>query len=122
MLRRKGTWKYEGSNHLELYLSKRHMGCIHPIKHEIKRVHIIWDAVGYGASLKVASRKLNTIGNMHGHSDVLNGADNLKRMRDDLHLTDAITNIFFGDSEASAAKIDEEEGHLIGRAAAQPSI
>ena len=62
--------------------------------------------MGDVASLKVARRKLNTIGNIHGNCDVLNGSKNLKLMRDDLQLTDAIAEIFHGDTEASAAKID----------------
>ena len=51
---------------------------------------------------------LNIIGNMHGHCDVLNGADNLKRRCYDLQLTDSIANIFYGDAEVSAAKREEE--------------
>ena len=69
------------------------MECIQPIEHELNRGHIIRNAVGDGAALKVARRKLNTIGNMHGHCAVLNGADNSKHMCDDLHLTDLIANI-----------------------------
>ena len=69
------------------------MECIQPTEHDLNRGHIIRDAVGDGASLKVARRKLNTIGNMHGHCTVLNGADNLKRMCDDLQLTDAIAKV-----------------------------
>ena len=91
---------------------------IQPTEHKINRRHIIRDAVGDGAALKVARGKLNTIGTMHGHCAVLNGAENLKRMRDDLQLTDAITDIFRGDAEASDAKREEEEGNIIGGAAA----
>ena len=93
MLVREGAWKYEGSNHIELFLGKRQMECIQPTKHKLKRGHIIRDAVGDGAELKVVRRKLNTIGNMHGHFSVLNSADNLKRIRDDLQITDAISDI-----------------------------
>jgi hypothetical protein len=69
--------------------------------------------LGDGAALKLAMRKLNTIGNMHGHCAVLNGADNLKRMCDDLQLTDAIAEISQGDAAANAVKKAEEEGDLI---------
>ena len=88
MLGREGAWKYEGFNHLDLSLGKKHMECIHPTKHKLKRGHIIWGAVGDGAALKVARGVLNTIRNMHRHCAMLNGAENLKRMRDDLQLTD----------------------------------
>ena len=88
MLGREGARKYEGSNHIELSLGKRQMECIQPTKHKLKRGHIIWDAVGDGAALKVARGVLNNIRNMHRHCDMLNGAENLKRMRDDLQLTD----------------------------------
>ena len=94
------------------------MECIHPTKHELKRGDIIRDAVGDGTSLKSARGKINTIGNMHGHCAVLNGAENFKRLRDDLHLTDAITNILRGDVESSASKIEEEEGNIIVGSAA----
>ena len=77
--------------------------------------------MGDGAALKVARRKQNTIGNMHGHCAVLNGAENLKRMRDDLQLTDAITNICRDYAEAIAAKRDEEEGNIIVEEAAAAS-
>ena len=72
--------------------------------------------MGDVASLKVARRKLNTIGNMHGNCDVLNGSKNLKHIRNDLQLTDAIAKIFHGDAEESASKREEEEGNLIGGA------
>ena len=118
MLGRAGERTYEGSKHLDLSLGKRQMECIQPSEHELKRGHIIRDAVGDGAALKVARRKLNTIGNMHGHCAVLNGAENLKRMRDDLQLTDAIAEISRGDAAANAVKKAEEEGNLIDGAAA----
>ena len=86
--RKEGARKYEGSNHIELSLGKRQMECIQPTKHKLKRGHIIWGAVGDGAALKVARGVLNTIRNMHRHCAMLNGAENLKRMRDDLQLTD----------------------------------
>ena len=70
------------------------------------------------AALKVVRRKLNTIGNMHGHCAVLNGAENLKRLRDDLQITDAIANIFRGEAEASDAKREEEEENIISGAVA----
>ena len=114
ILGRDGARNYEGSNHIELSLEKIQMECIQPTEHELKRGHIIWDAVGDCAALKVTRRKINTIGNMHGHYAVLNGAENFKRMCDDLHLTDAIAEICRGDAEASAAKREEEEGNLIG--------
>ena len=57
--------------------------------------------MGDGASLR---RNLSTIRNMHGHCDVLNGADNLKLMHDDMQFTYAIVKIFRGDSEESATK------------------
>ena len=60
--------------------------------------------MGDSAALKVTGSKLNTTGNMHGHFDVLNNANNLKRMRDHLQLTDTIAEIFHGDAEASSAK------------------
>ena len=60
--------------------------------------------MGDGEALKVAKRKLNTIGNMHGHCDVLNGAENLKRVHDDLQLTDAIAEMFRGDTAANAVE------------------
>ena len=74
------------------------MECIQPTKHDLNRGHIIRYSVGGGAALNVVRRKLSTIRNMHGHCAVLNGADNLKRMRDDLHITDATTKIFCGDT------------------------
>ena len=49
---------------------------------------------------------------------MLNVAENLKRMRDDLQLTDAITEISRGDASVNAAKKSEEEGNLIDGAAA----
>ena len=104
MLGREGTRKDEGSKLLELPPGNRYMECIQSTKHQLKRGHIIRDAVDDGAALKVTSRKLNTTGNMHGHCDVFNNANDLKRMRDYLQLTDAIADIFHGDSEASAAK------------------
>jgi hypothetical protein len=81
-----GAQTYKGSKHLDPSLGKRQMECIHPSEHDLKRGQIIRDGVGDGAALKVARRKLNTIGNMHGKFAVLNGADSLKRMRDDLQL------------------------------------
>ena len=84
MLRREGVRKYEGSNHLKLSLGKRYMECIQTTYHELKRGYIILYAVVDCAALKVARRKLNTISNMHGNCSMLNGAENLKSMRDDL--------------------------------------
>ena len=69
--------------------------------------------MGDGAALKVARMTLNTIGNMHGHCAVLNGAENLKRMRNDIQLTDAIAEISRGDAAANAVKKAEEEGNRI---------
>ena len=106
ILGREGVRNYERSNHLKLSLGKRQMECIQPIDHELMRGHIIRYYEGDSALLKVARRKLNTIGNIHGHYAVSNSAENLKLMRDDLQLTDAIAEIFHGDTEASAAKID----------------
>ena len=83
------------------------MECIQPTRNDLKRGHIIQDALGDGSALRVTRRKLNTIGNTHGHCDVLNGANNLKHTRDDLQLTDEISEIFHGDAEVSAAKIEE---------------
>ena len=117
ILGREGTQNYEGSNHLELSLGKRQMEYIWPTEQKLERGHIIRYSEGDGASLIVARKKLNTIGNMHGHCSLLNGADNLKCMRDDLQLTDAIADIFCGDAEASAAKREEESENLIGGAA-----
>ena len=113
MLGRAGERTYEGSKHLDLSLGKRQMECIQPSEHELKRGHIIRDAVGDGAALKVARRKLNTIGNMHGHCVVLNCAENLKRMHDDLQLMDAIAEIFRGDAAASSVKKAEKGGVLL---------
>ena len=121
ILGREGARKYEGSNHLDFSVGKRQMECIQPTKHNLKRGQIIRDAMGYGAALKLVRRKLNTIWNMHEHCDVLNGAENLKRMRDDLQLTDAITNICRDYAEAIASKRDEEEGNIIVGAAAEAS-
>ena len=104
MLGREGARKYEGSNHIELSLGKRQMECIQPTKHKLKRGHIIRDAVGDGAALKVVRRNLNTTSNMHGHCAVLNETDSLKHMRNDMQLTDEISEICRGDAEASAAK------------------
>ena len=80
------------------------MEYIQPTEHNLKRVHIIRDAICDGTSLKVARGGLNIIGNMHGHCDVLNGADNLKLMHDDMQFTYAIVKIFCGVSEESDAK------------------
>ena len=41
MLGREGAWKYEGFNHLDISLGKKHMECIHPTKHKLERGHII---------------------------------------------------------------------------------
>ena len=84
------------------------MEYIQSSNHKLKRGNIIRDAVGDGAELKVARRNLNTIGNIHGHYAMLNGAKNLKCMRDDMQITDAIAKICCGDAEASAAKREEE--------------
>ena len=61
--------------------------------------------MGDGASLKLARWKLNTIGNMHGHCAVLNGAEKLKPMCEGLQLTDTIARTFCGYAEARAEKI-----------------
>ena len=63
--------------------------------------------MGDDASLKVARRNINTTGIIYGHCAVLKGDENLKRMRDDLQLTDAIADIFRDDAESSAAKREE---------------
>ena len=89
------------------------MECIQPTGQDLTRGQIIKDAVGDGAKLKVARRKLNSIGNMHGHCAVLNSDRNLKCMRDDLQLTDAIAEISRGDAAANAVKKSEEEENLI---------
>ena len=94
------------------------MAFIQPTQHKLKGGHIIRGAVGYGAALKVVRRNLNTTSNMHGNCAVLNGAENLEYMCDDLQLTDATAKIFCGGVEASAAKRGEEEDHIIGGAAA----
>ena len=95
------------------------MEYIQPSNHKLKRGNIIRDAVGDGAELKVARRNLNIIRNMHGHCAILNGADNLKHMCDDLQLTDSSADIFCDDAEASADNREEEEGGVIGGADAE---
>ena len=94
------------------------MECIQPTKLDLKRGHIIQYHVSDGAALRVARRNINNIVKMHGNCAVLNGAENLKRLCDDLQLTDTISEIFRGGTEASASKRKEEEGNIIGGAAA----
>ena len=117
ILGREGAWKYEGSNHIELFW-KETDGMYSANQAQAQEGNIISDSVGDGAALKVARRNINTLGNIHGHCGVLNGAEILKNLRDDMQLTDAIYDICRGDTEASASKREGEDGNIIGGAAA----
>ena len=116
MTGKKGSRDVECSHHLDISVGRRQMECIQPTAQELTRGQIIKDAVGDGAKLKVARRKLNSIGNMHGHCAILNSDRNLKCMRDDLQLTDAIAEISRGDAMANAARKEEEESNLLSTA------
>ena len=84
------------------------MECIQLTARELTRGQIIKYAVGDGMELKVARRNLNVIGNIHSHCAVLNSESNLKRIQDNLQLTDAIAEISRGDAESNTAKKEEE--------------
>ena len=78
---------------LNVELLKDSLECIQPTASELRMGAVMKDTLGVRAKRKCAKRKLNNIGAIVGHSDVVNSEENRKKMKDSLNLAAAMSEI-----------------------------
>jgi len=66
---------------------------IQPTANQLSRGAIFKDYFGNNAARKCARRKLNSHGYLGGHCGVVNSAENIKRMKEQLVMADSVAEI-----------------------------
>ena len=74
--------KLEPSKYLGIYISSEQLQILNFVEHDLQKSNIFRDAMGK-SSRKLATRKLNVIGNLTGQSSVITSGENLRRAQED---------------------------------------
>ena len=77
------------------------------------KCHIIEDTSGKNATLKIAWRKLDAIGNIKSHSRIVNNLECLTKLENRLKLADSILFIKDKDKKDKVKKSNKEYSNLI---------
>ena len=78
---------------LDVHLMPDSLGMIAPTADDMRRGSILKDHLGERAKRKCAKRKLNSIGLVIGQSTVVNSAENMARMQEELEFASACAEI-----------------------------
>ena len=78
---------------LDVHLYSDSLEMIQPTAEDMRRARILEDHCGERAKRKCAKRKLNSIGLVVGQSTVVNSAENMARMQEELNFADACAEI-----------------------------
>jgi hypothetical protein len=74
---------------------------------------IMRDAVGTGATMKLAARKLDSLGRIKAHSSMTNDESNLAKLKSQCMLAQSIAEIKAGDKAATEEKKSKELRDLV---------
>ena len=84
--------KLEPSKYLGLEISSEQLQILNLAEQGLRRSNTFQDAMGK-SSRKLATRKLNVIGNLTGHSSVITSDENLRRAQEDCRLASTYEEI-----------------------------
>ena len=78
---------------LDIHNSKHQMECIRPTDNDLRKGRILADAGGQGEILKIAKRKLDSLGYIRGYCGLLTDPDRMTRVENMLRLVASISDI-----------------------------
>ena len=105
--------KLEPSSYLHLEISMDQEKILNLAEQDLRRSLIFRDAM-QSSNRKLATRKLNVIGNMVGHCSVLTSDENLRRAREDCRLAACYEEISERQKLLKSLKDDKKKCSIIG--------
>ena len=92
---------------LDIHISQRQMNFIRPTGDDVRKGQILANAGGQGAILKIAKRKLDSLGYIWGYCGLLTDPGRITRVDNMLQLVDSISEIKWIEDSASDERKDK---------------
>ena len=102
----------------DIEVGRCQMEYVQPIEKELHRGSVLADAVGDGAKLKIAKRKLTALGTMQGYCSVVNSKDNMARVEVELRVAASCAEISAIEQAKTEKKNAVDNGLLLAEAPA----
>ena len=101
--------KMAPSDYLDLGIHDDQLSIIQPSSEELCRGAIMRDAIGVRAQRKCAQRKMNNLGTLVGHSNIVNSKENIDRMKNELQMASAMAEINAQEADDALKKKQEND-------------
>ena len=96
------------SDHLNIEISEDNKSILKPSPSAFTKRAMLRDAKGEGAKLKLAARKLDALGHIKSHSSIANDPDCLRKLQNQLQLSELIAAIERDTKAEETLKKDED--------------
>ena len=103
--------KLEPSKYLGLEISSEQLQILNLVEQDLRILNIFQDAMEK-SSRKLATRKLNVIGNLTGHSSIITSDENLRRVRKDYRLASTYEEINERQKQSEDMKIVQKKNEI----------